>query len=593
MICPDENQLALLGEAALDDPTRAALESHIDRCAACDALVRELAGLATPGDVETETPTLPPRYRLLGRLGRGGMGVVWGAEDRELRRNVALKVVWGSRDDASLRARLLREARLIATVQHPHVVTVYDVGEHADQLYLAMELIDGATARAWRAGAPRSPSEILDVWVAAATGLCALHAAGIVHRDVKPENVLVANDGRVVVCDLGLAITEDGSSLTRSKHAVGTVAYMAPEQLYGEPVDARTDQFAWSLAVWEAITGRPALPAEPLVSPLATAHRHVLAVLARGFATSPSARWPDLGSLLAALAAARDRDAAPPRTLVRRLGRLFAGIVIVGGGLAFGVTRSSRETAPVAPIVAAARDATIEAPDASAPSVDVSILVDATVDAARAASRALTVDASMAPVVATVEAGVLPVVSTDAYDRYNELVAKVTLAETATTALDPRCRRLVAALPTPRADLGTSIADRVALVHPRCEMVAGDCTKGKQQLATYLRARGAPEEAVANELLDADTALCPIGASGTRKERERRVTWRLMTANASSLPCASIVDDAEAAQIKPAVFDVHAAMCLARAGQCDRAAGYLQSDAQRADLAQRFPTCHF
>src|SRR5690348_15377273 len=201
------------------------------------------------------------------------MGVVHRAYDPALRREVALKVVRVARSQTA-RDRLLREAQALAQVTHPNVVTIYDVGSVGADVFLAMELIRGETLAAWLA-TQRSPAEIVAAFVAAGRGLAAAHAAGLVHRDFKPHNVLRRKDGRIVVTDFGLArgievaielettlrlrsaqSSDDNTpssltGLTQTGSVQGTPAYMAPEQWSGENVGPAADQFAFCVALWE------------------------------------------------------------------------------------------------------------------------------------------------------------------------------------------------------------------------------------------------------------------------------------------------------------------------------------------------------
>ncbi|WP_224360994.1 serine/threonine-protein kinase [Hyalangium versicolor] len=220
------------------------------------------------------------RYTLLAEIGRGGMSVVWAAYDARLDRRVALKVLHPHlrtevAEGASLETRLIREAQAMARLSHPNVVAVYDAGQLEDGvLYLAMEYVEGGTLGAWCTAARRSWREVLAAYLAAARGLAAAHAAGLVHRDFKPENVLVGKDGRVRVTDFGLArgqlLVGDGrvlpmlsredweSALTLAGTVVGTPRYMAPELFKGHPADARSDLFAFCVALYEALYGQPA-----------------------------------------------------------------------------------------------------------------------------------------------------------------------------------------------------------------------------------------------------------------------------------------------------------------------------------------------
>jgi serine/threonine protein kinase len=292
-------------------------------------------------------PARVGRFVILDSIGRGAMGVVYAAYDPQLDRKVALKLL-SARAGASTgaRERMLVEARALARLRHPNVVTV------DDQLVIVMELVDGQTLAAWTAGGARSWREIVAHYAQAARGLDAAHALGIVHRDFKPANAIVGDDGRVRVLDFGLAsagavtaTTGPGaasmaSNLTETGAIVGTPAYMPPEQLAGADVDARADQFAFAAVMWEALFGvRPfdgktpaevkaAVESKPPSSgsgdaPQRRVPRHLVAALQRALAADRDARWPDLAALLVALR----RDPAVRR---RR-------VAIVGGALAVGI----------------------------------------------------------------------------------------------------------------------------------------------------------------------------------------------------------------------------------------------------------------
>jgi len=249
------------------------------------------SGPAAGGPNELPRGARVGRYLVIDRLGAGGMGVVYAAYDPDLDRRVALKLLGARTRTSSTVAlsRLLREAHAMARLQHPNVITVHDVGTFEGQVFLAMELVDGASVGAWASGAPRSWQEVLDVYVQVARGLEAIHAAGLLHRDVKPDNLLLGRDGRVRVLDLGLArltqAEEDdlpatsgeeptrpgptpslSKNLTQAGAIVGTPAYMSPEQFAGEPTDARSDQFSFCVALYEALYGeRPFEGTNPIV----------------------------------------------------------------------------------------------------------------------------------------------------------------------------------------------------------------------------------------------------------------------------------------------------------------------------------------
>ena len=199
-------------------------------------------------------------YRIDALVGQGGMGQVYRAFDERLERTVALKVLTSHHEDSTSRARHLREARAAASPSHPNVVGVFDVGEADGRLYLAMEFVEGATLRAFVGQTalpwPKKVRWLLDV----ARALAAAHDKGIVHRDVKPENVIVRDDGLVKVLDFGIARRAAGGpndatsrnerheTVTQTGSIAGPPPYMAPEQLRGQPADARSDQFAWAVS---------------------------------------------------------------------------------------------------------------------------------------------------------------------------------------------------------------------------------------------------------------------------------------------------------------------------------------------------------
>ena len=334
------------------------------------------------GDVSVASTTSAPgatfgRFVVVGSLGAGGMGVVLAAFDPELDRKVALKLLHpGTSAAVEARARLQREAQAMARLAHPNALTVYEVGRAGDQLFIAMELVDGTTLRAWLGERRRPWREVLAMFVAAGRGLEAAHAAGLVHRDFKPENVLIGRDGRPRVSDFGLAASGvhpdpalDGaapaSSLTVHGQVVGTPSHMAPEQWTGAEVDARTDQFAFCVALWTALYQVPPFPGDTVaelraavvagrrVEPGAEARdlpRWLAPVLGRGLAVDPAARWPSMTALLAEL----DR-----RMSARRRAWLVAGaglLVIGSAGGALAVTGAARSN----PVLCAAPTARLD-----------------------------------------------------------------------------------------------------------------------------------------------------------------------------------------------------------------------------------------
>jgi serine/threonine protein kinase len=238
--CPDDDALQAWVAGRLAPAPRDAVIAHVADCRPCRELTAALArGDATAGagapalDAEVEADTQVGRFHLRRLCGRGGMGVVFEAHDPELDRVVALKLVTSSAGGEE-HARFVRECRALARLRHANVVALHEVGEHHGRPYLVMDWIAGGDLRRWVTAAPRAWREILDVIVDAGRGLVVLHEAGMLHRDVKPDNVLVDGAGprpRGLIGDLGLVRIADGdATLTQRDALLGTPRYMAPEQ---------------------------------------------------------------------------------------------------------------------------------------------------------------------------------------------------------------------------------------------------------------------------------------------------------------------------------------------------------------------------
>jgi tetratricopeptide (TPR) repeat protein/predicted Ser/Thr protein kinase len=292
-------------------------------------------------------------------IGAGGAGVVYAARDPELCRTIALKVLRpeiARRPDA--RARLVREAQALARLRHPNIVSVYDVGAVDDTSFIALEYVDGMTFGEWLAASPRTWRRIVDVLARAGRGLAAAHAAGLVHRDFKPSNLLVGRDGRVLVTDFGLAriaaerddrepdaapvTVEDevdkdmlGRTITRSDRRIGTPAYMAPEQHAGGAADARSDQFSLAVTLHEALFGEsPSVTARMRATGQARPARRavppwLVRVIARGLEPDPARRHPTVDAMVAALVRGTSRRRRWWSALVAGNAALLIGVVFV------------------------------------------------------------------------------------------------------------------------------------------------------------------------------------------------------------------------------------------------------------------------
>jgi eukaryotic-like serine/threonine-protein kinase len=313
-----------------------------------------------------------------GVLGSGAMGVVLAARDPDLDRMVAIKLLkpdaFPAEQAAEARERLLREARAMAKLSHPNVVAVHEVGVDGDQVFVAMEYVQGTTLTRWLQAEPRTWRQILVTFLQAARGLSAVHGAGLVHRDFKPDNVLIDARGVVRVSDFGLvgaprrASPPSGGAapaldgLTRTGAVMGTPIYMAPEQHAAGPTDPRTDQFSFCVALYEALYGRRPFAgnsyAELATSvlegrleppPPSDVPPWLAAVVSRGMSVDPAARFMHLDALIFTV----NRELAPPPARRRpgliialSVGAVLLVVALVVGGLAimrFGDRRRARQ----------------------------------------------------------------------------------------------------------------------------------------------------------------------------------------------------------------------------------------------------------
>jgi len=398
--CLDEEIVFRFVSGQLSAGELAGVDAHLATCDECRGVVADAASSLQLEEVETEpqapanagaacsaasgragTETLRPgdrvgRYEVVAPIGSGAMGIVYLAHDPDLNRRITLKLL---RDHVSqAQTQLLHEAQAMARLSHPNVVTVHDVGMFGEQVFVAMEFVDGETLDRWLRHQDEGSQrwrEILRVFGDAGRGLAAAHAVGIVHRDFKPHNVLVGADGRVRVTDFGLArpvpslaladdtgprapdhrapdgdLWEAAVTSVRTQHGAikGTPAYMAPEQFRCEPTDARTDQFSFCVALYEGLHGHRPFQATTFDG-LATAvlsgsirpperragvPAHLKAALHRGLSVDPAARFPSMNALLEALGV----TATVPGVATRAGGRRWAWVAVLAGAAAIGFT---------------------------------------------------------------------------------------------------------------------------------------------------------------------------------------------------------------------------------------------------------------
>ncbi|HEY5923677.1 MAG TPA: serine/threonine-protein kinase [Kofleriaceae bacterium] len=381
MTCPDANTIAALVTGRVAPELRSELEAHLAGCTNCRRLVGLMAAssqLAVASDAVTVSELSPRtrlmlsagetvgRYRIERVIGAGAMGVVYAARDPELDREVALKVM-------PQRGGSLDEAKAMARLRHPSVVAVHDVGLHGADVFIAMEYVAGQTLREWLR-TPRSAKEILGVFTQAGRGLAAAHAAGIVHRDFKPENVLVEGDNVAKVTDFGLArLANDphaiehtpteqlqSTALAQTGSFAGTPAYMAPEQLATAPVDARADQFAFCVSLYEAIYGRRPFHGDTVaelaetiaagkLEPVRGARvpRRLRHALVRGLAVDREARFPSMDALIDALSPRRQRVAFAVAGVAAVAGIALTSIAVMERGEVQPCRGAAIEIAPV------------------------------------------------------------------------------------------------------------------------------------------------------------------------------------------------------------------------------------------------------
>lgn len=405
--CPNDEELFAL---ALGEPSagrKAELQEHVRDCDVCREVLSEaLLSLDEGGSEYTEELPRLERYELRRVIGSGGAGIVYLAFDPTLHREVAIKLL--RPDNASsplIRRRLLREARAMAKLSHPNVVTAYDVGESDLGVFIVLEYHPGGSLSDWLKN-NHTLTERLERIVGAGRGLIAAHEQGIIHRDFKPQNVLIGSHGRTCVTDFGLAAFDSARTgarfrmdstvgeATQTRGVLGTPSYMAPEVMAGEKADVLADQFSFCVTAYRALNGRHPFgatsgshlgeliariqggmqdPSDPTLPP------HIAEALQRGLSPDPGARFENMSALLDALSQKTTRFPAwlrwaAPLTLVS---------AVALGGIAMGMSSTSRTSpapeprtvsvGPPAPASGAAQDASSSSAGAAAPAQDPSV----------------------------------------------------------------------------------------------------------------------------------------------------------------------------------------------------------------------------
>lgn len=360
MACPDEDQLLAFSSGRLAGAAREAVLAHLDGCGDCRSVVSMLGRSSFVQPVASTAPALAAstvsaalaaavplsvgsqvgRYFLLRVVGTGAMGVVYEAYDPELKREVALKLILQRLENKDV----LDEARAMAALNHPNVVAVYDSGRSGDHVYLVMELVTGQSLRHWLL-TPRSTSEIVKVFAQLARGLSAVHEAHLAHRDIKPDNVVLGDDGRPRLVDFGFAFAAEPAG--QASQLVGTPRYMAPEVQRGQQGDAASDQYSFCVALAEALDGslanrreadstrgeQPATAFKPKALPA-----HLARLVAKGTSVEAGSRYPTMRELAAEL----ERDPARGRRQLLMAAGVVAVLGVAIGGSAFAVKRQSQ-----------------------------------------------------------------------------------------------------------------------------------------------------------------------------------------------------------------------------------------------------------
>jgi serine/threonine protein kinase len=287
------------------------------------------------------------RFRVVSELGRGAMGVVYRAEDATLGRTVAIKTIslnGGTKQERDIHeARFLQEARAAGSLSHPAIITIYEMGREGDTAFIAMELLDGRELRDMIRDVSLTPSQSVDVAASVADGLAYAHARGVVHRDIKPGNIMVLPDGRVKIMDFGIARHNEPTVKTQTGVLLGSPQYMAPEQIVGQPFDHRADIFSLGLVIYEMLTGVKPFAGEDIPE--------LTFKVANMAAKPPSHIAPDLPAVIDFIVARALKKKPDERyqTAADLARDLRAALPEVAAAQAAGVERAGARTMPQAP----------------------------------------------------------------------------------------------------------------------------------------------------------------------------------------------------------------------------------------------------
>jgi len=293
------------------------------------------------------------RFEVIDVLGRGAMGVVYRAKDSALGRTVAIKTIalTGSAQERDLHeARFMQEARAAGSISHPAIITIYDVGREGDTAFIAMELLEGRDLRELIGNVSLTPSQSVSIAASVAEGLSYAHERGIVHRDIKPGNIMVLPDGRVKIMDFGIAHVHEPTVKTQTGVLLGSPQYMSPEQIAGQAVDHRADIFSLGLVLYEMLTGVKPFQGEDIPE--------LMFKVANLSATPPSHLAPDLPPVIDFIIARALKKKAEERyaTAADMAKDLREAMAEVAAAEAAGATRADAPTVPNAPAPAAAQD---------------------------------------------------------------------------------------------------------------------------------------------------------------------------------------------------------------------------------------------